>query len=155
MTSTLTGTKAEPKKSRGGGRHRRKEDLLATLARFALASPRTIIAVAILVMAAAAVFGLPAASSLSGGGFVDPASESVRGAEGLQAMVGLFRTFVELGGIFLQIDVVDAAILRDAQAHPDRYPNLSVRVSGWSARFATLNREWQELIISRMEGKEK
>ncbi|MEI8353121.1 MAG: pyruvate formate lyase family protein [Lentisphaerota bacterium] len=81
--------------------------------------------------------------------------ESVRGAEGLQAMVGLFRTFVELGGIFLQIDVVDAAILRDAQAHPERYPNLSVRVSGWSARFATLNREWQELILSRMATKGK
>ena len=47
------------------------------------------------------------------------------------------------------------AVLRDAQAHPERYPNLSVRVSGWSARFASLNREWQELIISRMEAKEK
>ncbi len=81
--------------------------------------------------------------------------ESVRGEEGLQALVALFRAFVELGGIFLQMDVVDAAVLRDAQAHPERYPNLSVRVSGWSARFATLNREWQELIISRLEGKGK
>ncbi|MEI7714706.1 MAG: MMPL family transporter [Mycobacterium sp.] len=54
--------------------------MMATLARVALASPRKIIAVAVLVMAAAAVFGLPAASSLSSGGFVDPKSESARGA---------------------------------------------------------------------------
>jgi formate C-acetyltransferase len=78
----------------------------------------------------------------------------VHGEEGLNAMVGMIRGFVELGGIFMQIDVVDAALLRDAQSHPERYPNLAVRVSGWSARFATLNKEWQELIISRMERKE-
>lgn len=79
---------------------------------------------------------------------------AVRGQEGLNAMVALLRGFVELGGIFMQLDVVDAALLRDAQAHPERYPNLAVRVSGWSARFATLNKEWQELILSRMERKE-
>jgi pyruvate-formate lyase len=79
---------------------------------------------------------------------------AVHGEEGLNAMVGMIRGFVELGGIFMQIDVVDAALLRDAQSHPERYPNLAVRVSGWSARFATLNKEWQELIISRMERKE-
>jgi formate C-acetyltransferase len=76
---------------------------------------------------------------------------SVQGETGLQALVGLMRTFVQLGGIFLQTDVVDDALLRDAQAHPDRYPNLSVRISGWSARFATLSKEWQDMIIARTE----
>ncbi len=76
---------------------------------------------------------------------------SLEGEAGLQALMGLMRAFVELGGIFMQIDVVDAALLRDAQAHPERYPNLSVRVSGWSARFATLETEWQEMIIMRTE----
>jgi len=75
---------------------------------------------------------------------------SLHGEEGIMALVGLMRTFVELGGVFLQLDVVDAAVLRDAQQHPDRYPNLSVRVSGWSARFATLTSEWQEMVISRV-----
>jgi RND superfamily putative drug exporter len=78
MTSTMTGTEPEPKPVNGP--HRPRANPLAALARIALASPRTIIAVAVLVMAGAAVFGLPAASSLSGGGFVDPASESARGA---------------------------------------------------------------------------
>jgi len=76
---------------------------------------------------------------------------SVKGANGLRALVGLMRAFVRLGGIFLQVDVVDSELLRDAQQHPERYPNLAVRISGWSARFATLNRDWQDMIINRTE----
>ncbi len=74
---------------------------------------------------------------------------TLRGEEGLSALVGLMRTFVQLGGIFMQTDVVDDALLRDAQTHPENYPHLSVRVSGWSARFATLSKEWQDMIIAR------
>lgn len=33
----------------------------------------------------------------------------------------------------------------------DLYPNLSVRVSGWSARFATLANDWQDMIITRTD----
>ena len=76
---------------------------------------------------------------------------SVAGESGLQALAGLMRTFVHLGGIFMQIDVVDSALLRDAQEHPEMYPNLSVRISGWSARFATLTKEWQDMIIARTD----
>ena len=68
---------------------------------------------------------------------------------GLAGMVSLMRTFVTLGGWFMHVDVVDADTLREAQRHPDRFPNLAVRISGWSARFATLNREWQDMIIER------
>jgi pyruvate-formate lyase len=78
---------------------------------------------------------------------------SLKGEEGITALTALMRTFVELGGIFMQIDVVDSNLLRLAQANPEQYPNLSVRVSGWSARFATLDKEWQELIIVRTEQK--
>ena len=70
---------------------------------------------------------------------------------GLGALTALMRSFVHLGGIFMQIDVVDSDLLRDAQAHPEKYANLSVRISGWSARFATLSREWQNMIIERTE----
>jgi formate C-acetyltransferase len=44
---------------------------------------------------------------------------------------------------------MDSETLRDAQKHPDRYPNLTVRVSGWSARFATLSKDWQDMVIQR------
>ena len=52
----------------------------------------------------------------------------------------------------VQPDVADVAILRRAQEHPEEYPTLSVRVSGWNARFVTLNREWQDMIIERTSG---
>ncbi|MBN1399892.1 MAG: hypothetical protein JXA74_03585 [Anaerolineae bacterium] len=76
---------------------------------------------------------------------------AIKGEAGVSALVGLMRTFLRLGGWFLHIDVVDSEMLRDAQRHPDRYPNLAVRISGWSARFVTLDRTWQDMIIARSE----
>lgn len=70
---------------------------------------------------------------------------------GLDALIALLKTFVDGGGLYLQVDAVDAETLRDAQEYPERYPNLSVRISGWSARFTTLSREWQDMIIQRTE----
>ena len=76
---------------------------------------------------------------------------SVKGEPGVMAMVGLMRSFVALGGFFMQTDVVDTAMLQEAQLHPERYPNLSVRISGWSARFATMDKYWQDMIIGRTQ----
>ncbi len=76
---------------------------------------------------------------------------SVEGEDGLQALIGLMRGFVMLGGFFMQPDVVDASVLREAQEHPENYPTLSVRVSGWNARFVTLNKEWQDMVIEQNE----
>lgn len=73
------------------------------------------------------------------------------GEEGLEALASLLRGFVLLGGFFMQPDVADAAILRSAQEKPEDYQNLSVRVSGWNARFVTLNREWQDMVIRQNE----
>ena len=58
----------------------------------------------------------------------------------------------ELGGFFMQPDVVDASVLKEAQACPENYQTLSVRVSGWNARFVSLCREWQEMVINNVEG---
>ncbi|MHB9022923.1 MAG: pyruvate formate lyase family protein [Armatimonadota bacterium] len=77
--------------------------------------------------------------------------DSVKGEEGIAALVALMRAFVDLGGFFMHIDVVSSEALRDAQQHPERYPNLAVRVSGWSARFVTLDEQWQEMIINRSQ----
>ena len=79
----------------------------------------------------------------------------VSGEDGLNALIGLMRGFVSLGGFFMQIDVVDAAILHDAQEHPEEHQTLSVRVSGWNARFVTLNKEWQDMVIGQAEGGDK
>ncbi|HBV51098.1 MAG TPA: hypothetical protein DEF06_02320, partial [Clostridiales bacterium] len=73
------------------------------------------------------------------------------GANGITAIVSLLDGFCALGGFFLQIDITDAAVLREAQENPEAYKSLSVRVSGWNARFVTLDREWQQMIIERTE----
>ena len=75
----------------------------------------------------------------------------IKGETGLDVLVSLMRGFVDLGGFFMQPDVADASILREAQENPDNYQTLSVRVSGWNARFVTLNREWQDMIIAQNE----
>ena len=68
---------------------------------------------------------------------------------GLRAYVALMRGFIREGGFFLQTDVADKETYLRAQQNPGEYRNLSVRISGWSARFVTLNKEWQDMIIQR------
>ena len=78
----------------------------------------------------------------------------VIGDEGLNALCGIIKAFCSLGGFFIQIDVADSSVLRDAQMHPEKYPALAVRIAGWSARFVTLSREWQDMIINNIEKKD-
>ena len=61
----------------------------------------------------------------------------------------MMRSFVELGGIFMQIDVVDGNLLRDAQEHPENYPQLTIRVSGYAVNFVRLTRQQQQDVIDR------
>ena len=62
--------------------------MLQRIARLAIAAPRRIIAVAVLVFIAAAIFGIPVAKSLSPGGFQDPNSESARAIQVLTDKFG-------------------------------------------------------------------
>lgn len=78
---------------------------------------------------------------------LDP--NSVSGERGISAIEGLLGAFLTLGGFFLQIDVIDNSVLLDAQEHPENYQNLAVRISGWSARFVTLDKNWQDMVIQR------
>lgn len=77
--------------------------------------------------------------------------QTVSGENGLEALMALMRSMVRMGGFFMHVDVVDTAMLIDAQRHPEKYPNLSVRLSGWSARFATLDGNWQNMVIQRTQ----
>ena len=77
--------------------------------------------------------------------------ETVKADRGTNALVALMKSFVRMGGFFMHVDVVDTALLIDAQRHPEKYPHLSVRIAGWSARFATLNEQWQNMVIQRTQ----
>ncbi len=76
---------------------------------------------------------------------------TVRGDDGLEGLVDLLYSFCELGCHFAQLDVVDAAMLKKAYEDPETYGNLVVRVSGWSARFKTMGRKWQQMVMERTE----
>ncbi len=62
----------------------------------------------------------------------------------------LFRTYFKNGGCHLMVTVVDRGVLEDAQKHPENYPHLIVRVSGFSAVFVNLERDVQDELLSRM-----
>jgi formate C-acetyltransferase len=71
--------------------------------------------------------------------------------ESLSKLQSLIRTYFNLGGMQVQINVVDKNTLLEAQQFPERYRSLIVRVSGWSSRFANLSKALQDDIISRTE----
>lgn len=70
---------------------------------------------------------------------------------GIEKVASLARSFINLGGHQLQLNSVNRDKLLDAQAHPEKYPNLIVRVWGWSGRFCELDVAYQNHIIRRTE----
>jgi len=69
----------------------------------------------------------------------------------IEALKILIQSYFERGGMEIQFNVIDRETLIDAQKHPDKYPELVVRVSGFSAVFTTLIKETQDEIIHRTE----
>jgi pyruvate-formate lyase len=59
------------------------------------------------------------------------------------------RGYCRNGGTALQINMIDADVLRDAQKHPENYRHLLVRVTGYNAYFTSIGRELQDEIIAR------
>jgi formate C-acetyltransferase len=76
---------------------------------------------------------------------------AVSGKSGRLKLRALIETFMEQGGIQVQLNVVDTETLRRAQRNPDDYRGLIVRVWGFSAYFVQLTRDYQEEIIARTE----
>jgi len=67
----------------------------------------------------------------------------------IDKLAHLIRGYFAMGGMEVQFNVVDNATLREAQAHPDKHPDLVVRVSGYSAYFTDLGKSIQDEIIAR------
>ena len=74
-----------------------------------------------------------------------------QGAAGRQAVIDLVRGFFDLGGMQLQVSVIDQDVLRDAMAHPDRHENLIVRIGGYSEYFNRLGPDLQRTVLERTE----
>ena len=69
----------------------------------------------------------------------------------VDAMFSYVKTYFDLGGMQMQMNVVTSETLKDAMAHPENYRNLLVRISGYNAYFVTLNRDMQRELIERAE----
>lgn len=75
----------------------------------------------------------------------------LRNDEGIKKVAMLVKNYILLGGHQLQLNSVNRERLLDAQKHPENYPNLIVRVWGWSGYFNELDMAYQNHIISRTE----
>lgn len=61
------------------------------------------------------------------------------------------KTYCDMGGMQMQLNVVSSKTLKDAMIHPENYQNLMVRISGYNAYFVTLNRNMQTELVERAE----
>lgn len=75
----------------------------------------------------------------------------LKGKEERIKFVDFIRTYLDLGGMHIQFNILSREKLLAAQAEPEKYRNLVVRVAGYSAFFVELDRDIQNEIISRTE----
>jgi len=78
-------------------------------------------------------------------------SSAVNGDDGIEAMLAILHTYAELGGFALQFNVLDPSVLRAAQAEPEKYATLQVRLCGWNVYFTALSKTEQDDFIRQSE----
>jgi len=76
---------------------------------------------------------------------------AIRGVQGARKLLELTRAYMRKGGFHIQYNVVDSRMLRDAQAVPDQYRDLVVRVAGFTQYWVEIGKPIQDEVIARTE----
>jgi formate C-acetyltransferase len=95
---------------------------------------------------------LPYKDSLDGISYtvsVAPQKAHLSPEELVDGAVKAFDVYFDHGGFHMNLNVVDKDTLEDAMKNPDKYPQLTIRVSGYAVNFVRLTREQQQDVISR------
>ena len=61
------------------------------------------------------------------------------------------RVFFAGNGAAIHFNIFDAEELKDAQVHPEKYPEMQIRVCGWNVRFTEMAKSEQDMYIRRAE----
>jgi formate C-acetyltransferase len=79
---------------------------------------------------------------------LDPALSQDEG--GVEHVANLIKTHFDLGGTQINMNIMDAEKVLEAHKDPSKYPDLVVRVTGFSAYFASLSPEFRQLVVDRI-----
>lgn len=74
----------------------------------------------------------------------------VQNTESMEKMAALIQTIFEKGATLLNINIVDAKKIREAHKHPEQYPDMVVRVTGFTAYFSMLSKEFRQIVVDRI-----
>ena len=74
---------------------------------------------------------------------------TLKGEQGKTILESLLLTYFKKGGMQIQLNVLDAGMLKEAKEHPEKFGWLVVRVSGYSAYFNDLSPAMKDEIIQR------
>jgi formate C-acetyltransferase len=105
-----------------------------------------------MVAAALSVAKLPYESALDGISLTNTVTPDGLGhtpEDRVANLVGVLDGYTDAGGYHMNVNVLDRSLLEDAMAHPERYPDLTIRVSGYAVNFVRLTAEQQRDVLSR------
>ena len=76
---------------------------------------------------------------------------AIQGQAGARKLLDLIQAYMRKGGFHIQFNVVDTKVLKDAQANPQNYRDLMVRVAGFTQYWVEIGKPVQDELIARTE----